>query len=125
MPYTNILPFFSLSSPDRSLMHNILMEKTMNENDTLRKAANCGLVKRYCNANKTPCEKWNKIQERLEYELDIIISNDLSYYFLMASNCVNWAKMNNIPVGPGCHSITGSVVAYAVQIHQFVFLNSN
>ena len=39
--------------------------------------------------------------ERLSYELDVISKMGFSGYFLIVAEFVNWAKENNIPVGPG------------------------
>ncbi|MFL2698087.1 MAG: DNA polymerase III subunit alpha [Gammaproteobacteria bacterium] len=53
---------------------------------------------------------------RLEYELDMICKLDFAGYFLIVSDFVNWAKDNDIPVGPGRGSGAGSIVAYALGI---------
>ena len=39
-----------------------------------------------------------------------------SAYFLIVSDFINWAKDNDIPVGPGRGSAAGSIVAYALGI---------
>ena len=39
-----------------------------------------------------------------------------SSYFIIVSDFINWAKNNNIPVGPGRGSGAGSLVAWALQI---------
>ena len=36
--------------------------------------------------------------------------------FIIVSDFINWAKNNNIPVGPGRGSGAGSLVAWALQI---------
>ena len=53
---------------------------------------------------------------RLEYELDMICKLDFAGYFLIVSDFVNWAKNNDIPVGPGRGSGAGSITAYALGI---------
>ncbi len=53
---------------------------------------------------------------RLNYELDMICKLDFAGYFLIVSDFVNWAKNNDIPVGPGRGSGAGSIVAYALGI---------
>ena len=55
-------------------------------------------------------------QERLETELDVIISMGFPGYFLIVSDFIKWAKENDIPVGPGRGSGAGSLVAYALMI---------
>ena len=54
--------------------------------------------------------------ERLNRELDVIISMGFSGYFLIVADFIQWAKDNNIPVGPGRGSGAGSLVAYALGI---------
>lgn len=54
--------------------------------------------------------------DRLEFELDIIISMGFPGYFLIVMDFIQWAKNNGIPVGPGRGSGAGSLVAYALKI---------
>ncbi len=55
-------------------------------------------------------------KERLDYELSII--NKMGYvdYFLIVADFVNYAKSNNIPVGPGRGSGAASLAAYCIGI---------
>ena len=39
-----------------------------------------------------------------------------SYYVLIVSDFINWAKNNGVPVGPGRGSGAGSLVAYCLSI---------
>ena len=55
-------------------------------------------------------------EDRLEMELDIIISMGFSGYFLIVSDFIRWSKDNHIAVGPGRGSGAGSVVAWALLI---------
>ena len=54
--------------------------------------------------------------ERLEFELQTIISMGFPGYFLIVGDFINWAKNNGCPVGPGRGSGAGSLVAYALRI---------
>ena len=54
--------------------------------------------------------------ERLALELDVIIQMGFPGYFLIVADFIQWAKENDIPVGPGRGSGAGSLVAYALQI---------
>lgn len=56
------------------------------------------------------------VKERLEFELDIIISKGLADYFLLVWDFISWAKQHKIPVGPGRGSVVGSIVAYLIGI---------
>lgn len=54
--------------------------------------------------------------ERLAYELDVIIQMGYPGYFLIVMEFIKWAKQNDIPVGPGRGSGPGSLVAYSLEI---------
>jgi polyribonucleotide nucleotidyltransferase len=56
------------------------------------------------------------IQDRLDYELEIIAKTGFAAYFLIVQDFVNWAKQNNIVVGPGRGSAAGSLVSYLLNI---------
>src|SRR5258708_3358446 len=68
-----------------------------------------GMHKRYNEITPT-------IQERVDYELSIILKKSYEMYFLVVQDFVNWAKNNDIAVGPGRGSGGGSVVAYCLRI---------
>jgi DNA polymerase-3 subunit alpha len=55
-------------------------------------------------------------KERMQEELDIIRDKNFSPYFLIVSNMLNWAKSQDILVGPGRGSAAGSLVCYALGI---------
>ena len=57
-----------------------------------------------------------RYDERLEYELNIILSMGFPGYFLIVMDFIRWAKANGVPVGPGRGSGAGSLVAYALNI---------
>jgi len=61
-------------------------------------------------------EVTEKIKERIDYELSVIINKTYETYFLVVSDFVNWAKDNGIAVGPGRGSAAGSVVGYCLKI---------
>ncbi len=54
--------------------------------------------------------------QRLDIELDIINRMGFPGYFLIVADFIQWAKSNDIPVGPGRGSGAGSVVAWALTI---------
>lgn len=59
----------------------------------------------------------NKIyQNRLKQELEVILNKKFIDYFLIVYDYVNYAKKNNIMVGPGRGSAAGSLVAYLLNI---------
>lgn len=54
--------------------------------------------------------------DRLEEELSIIAEKKFASYFIVVRNMLNWAKKNEIMVGPGRGSSAGSLVCYALGI---------
>ncbi len=77
--------------------------------DYLRYLARKGMADRY--PKVTPA-----IEERLEYELDVIDQMGFAGYFLIIKDLVDTAKRKGIPVGPGRGSDVGSLVFYALSI---------
>ena len=75
----------------------------------LRHLCEEGLVRRYG-------DEAEKLRERLNYELDTIITMGFVDYFLIVWDFIKYAKDNGIPVGPGRGSAAGSLVAYTLNI---------
>jgi len=76
----------------------------------LKNLALAGLKDRYG-------EKVNEvIMARLEHELEIIKKTGFASYLLIVQDFINWAKQNDILVGPGRGSAAGSVVSYLLNI---------
>lgn len=95
----------------------------LSESDALRFKAREGLEKRLKEHVFTDAmedgEKEalrQQYQDRLEYELDVIITMKFPGYFLIVSDFIVWAKMHHIPVGPGRGSGAGSLVAWSLFI---------
>ncbi|MGY6276859.1 DNA polymerase III subunit alpha [Methylomonas sp. MgM2] len=66
---------------------------------------------------KSSFEENRKVyDQRLETELNVIVQMGFPGYFMIVSDFIQWAKNNNIPVGPGRGSGAGSLVAYALKI---------
>ena len=68
-----------------------------------------GLRQRY--ATITP-----ELEQRLEYELEMIKRMGYAGYFLITADFIGYARSQNIPVGPGRGSAAGSLVAYVLKI---------
>ena len=58
----------------------------------------------------------DQYEQRLVEELEIIKDKSFASYFLVVADMINWAKTNNIMVGPGRGSAAGSLVCYALGI---------
>jgi DNA polymerase-3 subunit alpha len=54
--------------------------------------------------------------DRLNEELEIIKQKKFASYFIVVQNMLNWAKKQDIMVGPGRGSSAGSLVCYALGI---------
>ena len=103
---------FLLKSRD-PMLPAYLTETGRNEADELRHIASEGLKKRL---TSVPEGEWGSYEERLLYELDVIIQMGFPGYFLIVADFIQWAKGQGIPVGPGRGSGAGSVVAWALTI---------
>lgn len=57
-----------------------------------------------------------KYKERLNYELSLIKELGFTDYFILVWDIINFARENNIAVGPGRGSGAGSLVLYLLQI---------
>ena len=55
-------------------------------------------------------------EERLEHELEVILEKDLSVYFIIVWDIMNFARKNGIAVGYGRGSAAGSLVNYVLFI---------
>ena len=85
------------------------------EADQLRQASHDGLEKRL-NTLGIKGQEILPYKTRIDFELEVI--NDMGFpgYFLIVADFIQWAKSQNIPVGPGRGSGAGSVVAWALTI---------
>ena len=64
----------------------------------------------------TPEDMRQEYIDRMEFELKIIFEMGFPGYFLIVADFIQWAKENDVPVGPGRGSGAGSIVAYALKI---------
>ena len=71
-------------------------------------------------AKEADADEWQRFcqpyYERLDFELNVIIQMGFPGYFLIVMEFIQWAKKNDIPVGPGRGSGAGSIVAWALGI---------
>jgi len=82
----------------------------------LNKLCTDGVRDRYGDENLPAGDTGLTYRERLDYELGVI--RDMGYvdYFLIVWDFINYAKENDIMVGPGRGSAAGSIVSYALRI---------
>lgn len=88
---------------------NFPLPEGMTDEQYLRKLCDDKIGNRYQ-------EITTEIQERLNYELDIIHRMGYDSYFLIVWDFINFARSQNIAVGPGRGSAAGSIVAYILGI---------
>ena len=87
---------------------NLLPAEYQKPDEELRRLAFEGLAERNIDTEE--------YRERLEEELQIIKDKKFDPYFLVVRNMLNWAKKNDIMVGPGRGSAAGSLVCYTLGI---------
>ena len=80
------------------------------DQDLLVHLARQGAVERY--GEPLP----QAVEQRVEYELDVITRTGYAGYFLIVYDLVKAARDRGIPVGPGRGSAAGSLIAYALRI---------
>lgn len=103
----------------KSFLPSFPVPDGMSESDFLREKSREGLENRlrfYFETDEEIEKHRQEYEDRLEFELKTI--NDMGFpgYFLIVSDFIQWAKGNDIPVGPGRGSGAGSLVAYALEI---------
>ncbi len=104
-----ILPRFTGASADPD-------EADRAEGAELRRQAVEGLEDRIATLGMTAGFTEQEYRDRLDFELGVIERMKFPGYFLIVADFIKWAKLQNIPVGPGRGSGAGSLVAYALTI---------
>ncbi len=105
-----ILPNFSVAkgaSPE---------EAQQQEADQLTALAKSGLDARLASTGLADGYARKDYDDRLAFELKVIKSMKYPGYFLIVADFIQWAKDQDIPVGPGRGSGAGSLVAYVLTI---------
>ena len=90
--------------------------EALDEVGELRAEAVDGLAKRLADHGCAQGFAVEDYQKRLAFELDVIVKMGFPGYFLIVADFIQWAKRQDIPVGPGRGSGAGSLVAYALTI---------
>ena len=84
-------------------------DKTKTPDQYLEELSRKGLNGRY--QTVTP-----ELENRLNYELGVIKQLGWAGYFLITKDFIDYARANDIPVGPGRGSAAGSLVSYSLGI---------
>lgn len=56
------------------------------------------------------------VEDRLHYEMSVIVPKGMSDYLLIVWDFIHWAKTNKVPMGPGRGSGAGSIVLYLIGV---------
>ena len=104
-----ILPRFAGADADAE-------EAEKHEAAELRRQAKEGLQARLDVHGLAPGKEEQDYWDRLDFELDIIVSMKFPGYFLIVADFIKWSKDQKIPVGPGRGSGAGSLVAWSLTI---------
>lgn len=86
-------------------------DKTSDNKAYLKQLCQAGLKKRL-QPNPIP----ENYQQRLQKELDVILTMNFQDYFLIVWDIIVFAKSKKIPIGPGRGSAAGSLVSYCLGI---------
>ncbi|MBQ4629694.1 MAG: DNA polymerase III subunit alpha [Clostridia bacterium] len=105
---------------DMNTMHlpGITIDGESSHEDYLKKLCGEGLLKRYENIDV-------ELENRLNYELEIINNMGYTDYFLIVYDFIKFAKDSGISVGPGRGSAAGSLVAYCLDITEIDPISHN
>ncbi len=105
----------AVTSPARSpILPPFPVAGEWSEEEELRRQAREGLERRLRSLPATHDPE--PYRERLEFELEVIIGMGFAGYFLIVAEFIQWAKGQDIPVGPGRGSGASSVVAWSLTI---------
>ncbi len=96
---------------DQRLYPQFPLPKGTTAQQRLREKCMEGVQRRYQQVTK-------EVMERLEYELSVIDRMGYNDYFLIVWDLVQFAKNNQIGMGPGRGSVAGSLVAYVLEISE-------
>ena len=91
-------------------------DESLDEAEELRRQAEAGLERRLAVHGLAPGKTLAEYNERLAYEIGVIVKMKYPGYFLIVADFIKWAKAQGIPVGPGRGSGAGSLVAYVLTI---------
>lgn len=106
----------AFSPPKRDPILPSLAGDLAGEIEQLRRDALAGLERRLAILDLSDEDERKIYFDRLQFELDVIVSMGFPGYFLIVADFIKWAKDQDIPVGPGRGSGAGSVVAWALTI---------
>ena len=99
----------TIPQPGPILPDYVIPDEFENPQEYLKHITWEGIRKRYTRVTE-------EITKRVEYELEILLGMGFEGYFLIVWDFIHWARVHDIPVGPGRGSGAGSIIAYAMGI---------
>lgn len=106
----------AFSPPKRKPLLPSLAGDKAGEEKMLADLALAGLERRLEPYGEMSAAERQGYLDRLDFEVGIITRMGFCGYFLIVADFIQWAKQNDIPVGPGRGSGAGSLVAWALTI---------
>ncbi len=106
----------AFSPPKRKALLPSLAGDKEGEAAMMAELARKGLEERLAPYGELTTEERQVYFDRLDFEVGIITRMGFCGYFLIVADFIQWAKHNDIPVGPGRGSGAGSAVAWALLI---------
>ena len=105
-----------MPEPRKPILPSYTKLQGRSEEEALRDLARTGLEELRVLDRLADGIEFTKYEERLVYELDMIVKMGFAGYFLIVADFIQWAKDNGVPVGPGRGSGAGSLVAWSLKI---------
>ncbi len=102
--------------PSKMMFPDFQVPEGYNLDTYLKKLAYDGLVKLRDSGKLSKDIPFEEYEKRLETEFEVITTKGFAGYFLIVWDFINYAKQNNIPVGPGRGSAAGSLIAFTLGI---------
>jgi DNA polymerase-3 subunit alpha len=93
----------------KSILPAYPLEPGFTEEEYLRHVVQEHALKRFDKVTR-------EVQDRLDFELNVINQMGFPAYFLIVWDFINYARTHDVPVGPGRGSAAGSLVAYTLGI---------
>jgi DNA polymerase-3 subunit alpha len=105
-----------MPAPRKPILPSYTKLQGRSEEGALRDLARRGLDELKVLGRLADGIEFTKYEERLDYELNMIVKMGFAGYFLIVADFIQWAKDNGVPVGPGRGSGAGSLVAWSLKI---------
>jgi DNA polymerase III alpha subunit len=107
------IPLYPVPQAGADDGHPLLLGLEKSPEAYLREICEAGLIERY---GEERARTDSVLRERLNYELDVILTMGFPSYFLIVWDFIKFARDRDIPVGPGRGSAVGSLVSYVLKI---------